>query len=198
MQRPSRGPFALLGTAAALGVGVRAIKKARPFQAYNALNPLNSMVLPASLASFELAAESTYSNCPNCKPQFWDNLPIKELVICGIFFVGVVLSGQAAVAANIGYARIIGFTFAVGSATFTAASKLFGIEKETTILGLKIDQETAMLGLKIDHLETRQAEFKVDVNQVKVDLNQVKVDLNQVKVDLHLVDIDLEFCLPRL
>ncbi|KAH7623840.1 hypothetical protein NADE_008657 [Nannochloris sp. 'desiccata'] len=99
MQRPSRGPFALLGTAAALGVGVRAIKKARPFQAYNALNPLNSMVLPASLASFELAAESTYSNCPNCKPQFWDNLPIKELVICGIFFVGVVLSGQAAVAA---------------------------------------------------------------------------------------------------
>ncbi|KAG7668197.1 hypothetical protein KSW81_002096 [Nannochloris sp. 'desiccata'] len=129
MQRPSRGPFALLGTAAALGVGVRAIKKARPFQAYNALNPLNSMVLPASLASFELAAESTYSNCPNCKPQFWDNLPIKELVICGIFFVGVVLSGQAAVAANIGYARIICFTFAVGSATFTAASKLFGIEK---------------------------------------------------------------------
>ncbi|KAG7675016.1 hypothetical protein Ndes2526B_g07868 [Nannochloris sp. 'desiccata'] len=189
MQRPSLGPFALLGTAAALGVGVRAIKKARPFQAYNALNPLNSILLPASLASFELAAESTYSSstCPNCKPQFWDNLPIKELVICGIFFVGVVLSGQAAVAANIGYARIIGVTLAVGSATFTAASKLFGIEKET-----------AILGLKLDHLETRQAEFKVDLNEVKVDVNQVKVDLNQVKVDLRFYVIGLGVILSTL
>jgi hypothetical protein len=66
----------------------------------------------------------------------------------------------------------------VGSATFTAASKLFGIEKETAKLGLKIDQETAklglkidqetaILGLKIDHLETSQAEFKADFKEMK-------------------------------
>jgi hypothetical protein len=76
------------------------ILQARPFQACNALNPLSSTFLPASLASFELAADSAYSSSTyNClKPGVW-SITIKELVICGIFFVGVVLSGQAAVAA---------------------------------------------------------------------------------------------------
>ncbi|KAG7668558.1 hypothetical protein Ndes2526B_g03821 [Nannochloris sp. 'desiccata'] len=165
MQRPSRGPFALLGTAAALGVGFRAIKKARPFQACNALNPLSSTFLPASLASFELAAESAYSSS-TCKPGVW-SITIKDGILLVVFLAGVVLCGQAALAANIGYPRIAGFTFAVGSASYTAASKLFGIEKETAILGLKIDQETAILGLKIDHLETSQAEVKADLKEMK-------------------------------
>ena len=59
------------------------------------------MFLPASLASFELAAEPTYSSstCPNCNPPFWTYLPIKEGIILVAFFTGVVICGQAALAA---------------------------------------------------------------------------------------------------
>lgn len=173
MQRPSHGPFAILGTAAALGVGARVIKKSRPFQCYNGLAPLTSKFLPACVSVATVHSVSAHSSsttrcwnpfCVKCNPPFWNEWNSTELVLLVLFFGGVVTGGQIALASNIELRKIAAITAAAGSAMYGTASKLFGIERET-----------ASSGVNLDRLETSHGKLRTDLKEFKAEL---KTDLS--------------------